>query len=398
MTHDVDNVDDVGDVDFDQVIERRHTDSIKWRRYNGAGHEDVLPLWVADMDFRAPEPVIRALHERVEHGIFGYGEPPDGLREIIQERLRQRYGWSVEREAILFLPGVVSGFHMACRAVGRPGDEVLVEPPVYPPLLTAAGNSERVAAIVPLVYAGQRYEHDWEALEAAVTERTALFLLCNPHNPVGRVFERAELERLAALCLRHDIVICSDEIHADLVFSGHPHTPIAALSPEVAARTITLFAPSKTFNIPGLGCSVAVVQDAALRQQFQEAGAGLVPHVNVLGYTAAWAAYRWGEPWLEALLAYLEANRDYVVEYVASRLPGVTCDRPEGTYLAWLDCREADIPGAPQAFFWQQARVALNDGADFGPGGEGFVRLNFGCPRAILAEALDRMRQAIVAG
>ena len=212
---------------------------------------------------------------------------------------------------------------------------------------------------------------------------------------MGRVFEKSELEHLAKICLHHDIVICSDEIHCDLVFQGHPHVPIASLAPEIAAQTITLFAPSKTFNVAGLSCSVCVVQDPKLRVKMQKAGRGLVSHVNILGYVAALAAYRDGQEWLDALLVYLEANRDYLLEYVATHLPGIKCRKPEGTYLAWLDCREVGIPGNPHEFFLEQARVALNAGTVFGEGGDGFVRLNFGCPRATLTEALDRMRAAI---
>jgi len=376
---------------FDQIIDRRCSDSSKWCSYG----EDVLPLWVADMDFAAPEPVLRALQERVAHPIFGYGGPPDGLREVLQERLARLYGWRVEAEEIFFVPGVVSGFNLACRAVGAPGDGVLVETPVYPPMLTAAGNQGRVCQAVPLVEGPQRCEHDFDAFERAITERTALFLLCNPHNPVGRVFEAAELERLAEICLRHDVLICSDEIHCDIVYRGHRHVPVASLAPEIAARTITLFAPSKTFNVAGLACSVGVVQNPDLRARLEQARAGLVPEVNVLGYTAGLAAYQDGQAWLEALLGYLEGNRDTVVEYVAAHLPGITCRRPEGTFLAWLDCRGAPLPGDPCRFFLECAKVALNDGADFGPGGEGFVRLNFGCPRATLHEALERMRCAL---
>ncbi len=378
--------------DFDKIIDRRHTNSTKWRRYD----EDVLPLWVADMDFAAPEPVIRALEERVAHTIFGYGiRPPDGLREVIQERLTQLYGWRVETDEIFFLPGVVTGLNLACRAVGAPGDEVLVEPPVYPPMFSAAENSNRVCKTVPLVEGAKRYERDLEAFEQAITEHTSLFLLCNPHNPVGRVFERAELERLAEICLRHDVVICSDDIHCDFIYQGYRHVPIASLAPEIAAQTITFFAPSKTYNVAGLSCSVGVVQNPDLRDRLKRAGAGIVPHVNVLGYTAALAAYRDGQAWLDALLVYLEGNRDYLLEYLGTHLPGIECQRPEGTFLAWLDCREAGIPGNPHEFFLERARVALNDGAPFGEGGEGFVRLNFGCPRATLTEGLERMRAAL---
>jgi cystathionine beta-lyase len=377
--------------DFDHIIDRCHSDSTKWCRYD----EDVLPLWVADMDFAAPEPVIRALQERVAHGVFGYGQPPDGLREVIQERLARLYSWHVETDEILFLPGVVSGFNLACEAIGAPGDEVLVEPPIYPPMLAAPENTGRVRKVVPLADGRGRYEHDFDGFERAITDRTSLFLLCNPHNPVGRVFEAAELERLAGICLRHDVVICSDEIHCDFVFDGRQHVPIGSLAPEVAARTITLLAPSKTFNIAGLKCSVGVVQDPELRARLQQAARGLVPGVNVLGFAAALAAYRDGQSWLDELLVYLEANRDCVVETVATHMPGVTCQQPEGTFLAWLDCREAGIPGDPCQFFLERARVALNDGAVFGQGGEGFVRLNFGCPRATLTAALERMRVAL---
>ncbi|MCK4315393.1 MAG: PatB family C-S lyase [Anaerolineae bacterium] len=381
--------------DFDQIIDRRHTDSAKWRYYD----EDVIPLWVADMDFAVPEPVLRALEERVAHGIFGYGLSPDSLCEVIQEHLARLYGWRVETDEIFFLPGVVTGFNRACYAVGTPGDEVLVETPVYPPMLAAPGNNGRTCKVVPLVEEDERYEHDFDGLERAIldtdTGRTSLFLLCNPHNPVGRVFETTELERLAEICLRHDVVICSDEIHCDIVYQNHRHVPIASLAPEIGAQTITLFAPSKTFNVAGLSCSVGVIQNSDLRARLEQAGAGLVPHVNVLGYTAALAAYRDGQPWLDALLVYLEANRDYLLEYIATHMPGIKCKKPEGTFLAWLDCREADVPGNSHQFFLERARVALNDGARFGAGGEGFVRLNFGCPRAILTEALERMRTAL---
>jgi cystathionine beta-lyase len=376
---------------FDQIIDRRCSDSAKWCHYA----EDVLPLWVADMDFAAPEPVLRALQERVAHGIFGYGGPPDGLREVIQERLARLYGWRVEAEEIFFVPGVVTGFNLACRAAGSLGDEVLVETPVYPPMLTAPLNQGRICRAVPLVEGRGRYEHDFDSFERAITERTALFLLCSPHNPVGRVFEAAELERLAEVCLRHDVLICSDEIHCDVVYRGHRHVPIASLSPEVAAHTITLFAPSKTFNIAGLCCSVGVVQNPDLRARLEQARAGLVADVSVLGYTAGLAAYRDGQAWLDGLLEYLEGNRDTVVEYVAAHLPGITCQRPEGTFLAWLDCRGLPLPGGPYRFFLERARVALGDGVPFGAEGEGFVRLNFGCPRATLLEALERMRCAL---
>jgi len=377
--------------DFNQIIDRRNSDSAKWRRYD----EDVLPLWVADLDFCSPQAVIRALQERVAHGLFGYARPPKDIPLVIQERLERLYGWRVEAEEIVFLPGIVSGFNLVSRTIGAPGDEILVETPSYPPMLTAPENAGRTLVTVPLVEGDQGYERDLEAFERAISERTSLFLLCSPHNPSGRVFERRELERVAEICLRHDVLICSDEIHCDVVYPGHPHVPTAAISPEVAAQTVTLFAPSKTFNVPGLSCSVAVVQNPDLLKKLKKASAGIVPHVNAMGYTAALAAYRDGQEWLDALLVYLEANCDYLLAYLAEHMPAVKCHKPEGTFLAWLDCREAGIPGNPHKFFLEQARVAVNDGLVFGQDGEGFVRLNFGCPRATLTEALERMRVAL---
>ncbi|MBC7249531.1 MAG: putative C-S lyase [Anaerolineae bacterium] len=377
---------------FDQFIDRSQSESLKWRLYG----DDVLPLWVADMDFQSPEPVIRALRRRVEHGVFGYGLIMPELCEIVVERLYSLYRWRVSPEALVFLPGVVPGFNLACRAVTSPGDGVLVQTPVYPPILRAPANAGLSCDEMELTRrADGYYEIDFDLFEDTITERTRVFILCNPHNPVGRVFRREELERMAEICLRHDVVICSDEIHCDLVFEGHQHIPIASLAPEIGERTITLMAPSKTYNIAGLKCSVAIIENAELREKFNAARAGLVGGVNVLGYTAALAAYRDGQPWLEEVLRYLEANRDFLLQYVHERLPGITMVSPEGTYLGWLDCRQAGIPGNPHEFFLREAKVALNDGATFGRGGEGFVRLNFGCPRSTLLEALNRMEKAL---
>lgn len=378
-------------MDFDQLIDRRGTGSVKWDQYG-----EALPLWVADMDFAAPPPVIRALHERVAHGVFGYTGPPADLRELIQAWLLAHHGWRVEAGWITFLPGVMRGVNMLARAVGRPGDGILLQPPVYYPFFDVVPNSGRLLQQAEISRGEGRYEIDMEAFEAAITDRTRLFLLCNPHNPVGRVFTRPELEQLAEICLRHDLIISSDEIHSDLIFSGHQHLPMAALSPEIARRTVTTLAPSKTFNLPGLSCAVMIISDPELRERVEAAGAGLVHGSNLMGYVAAQAAYAEGEEWLTELLKYLEANRDFVDDFVKTRLPGVQSFRPEGSYLAWLDCRSAPIPGNPQKFFLERAGVAVNDGAKFGRGGEGFVRLNFGCPRATLVEALTRMERVLL--
>ena len=378
--------------DFDRIIDRRVTECIKWQYYG----EDALPMWVADMDFGAPEPVIAALQARVAHGVFGYEACPEALVEVIVARLQELYSWTVAPEAILFLPGVVTAFNLAVQALLAPGDGLLIQTPVYPPILHAADTAGTETHAMELTRGVDgHYSVDFELFAHTLTDRTRMFLLCNPHNPVGRVFREDELARMAELCLRHDLFICSDEIHGDLIFSGRRHIPIAALAPEIAARTITLMAPSKTFNIAGLHCSFAVIPDAELRKRYLAARRGIVDSVNLLGYTAALAAYQEGQPWLTALLRYLEANRDFVVAFVEQHMPGVTVVSPEGTYLAWLDCRSAGIPGNAHDFFLNEASVAMNDGATFGPGGEGFVRLNFGCPRALLVEGLERMRTAL---
>ncbi len=378
--------------DFDEMIDRADSDCVKWRRYD----REALPMWVADMDFRSPEPVIRALRERVEHGVFGYPEEPCELSDVIVERLERVYGWRVATESIVFLPGVVTGFNLVCAACVAPGDGVLVQTPVYPPILGAPRHHKLVRQASELVRGPEgHYSIDLDAFAASIDERSRLFLLCNPHNPVGRVFSPAELGDMAEGCLRHDLLICSDEIHCDLVFEGHPHTPIATLDPAIAARTITLMAPSKTFNIAGLNCSFAVVENADLRKQMKAGRGGMVGDVNLMGLTAALAAYRDGQPWLDELLVYLEGNRDLLVDYVNQKLPGVQTSAPEGTYLAWLDCRQTALPGKPFDFFLERARVVVNDGATFGQGGEGFVRVNFGCPRNLLVEGLERMRAGL---
>jgi len=380
-------------LDFDRVVDRRGTDSNKWHKFPA----DVLPLWVADMDFPSPPAVVRALRERVEHGFFGYLSERNDLPEVVAERLAKRYGWRVSPEAVVTLPGVIAGFNQALRALTAPGEGLLIQTPVYPPILRAYGNHGLRRDEHALTGDGDgRYGVDLAAFAASIRDTTRAFLLCNPHNPVGRLFGRAELEGMAQACLRRNLWIIADEIHCDLLLDGRTHTPIASLAPEIEQRTIMLMAPSKTFNLPGLKCAVGVIPNATLRERFVAAAADLVPKINVLGYTAAVTAYREGDAWLEALLAYLKDNRDFLVRQVRATLPGVTIAPPEATYLAWLDCRGSAAAGRdPYTFFLERAKVALNDGVAFGPGGAGFVRLNFGCPRPLLTEALERMRTAL---
>ena len=382
----------MADLDFDRVIDRRSTDSNKWRKFP----PDVLPLWVADMDFPSPPAVVHALRQRVEHGFFGYLSERNDLPEVVAERVAKRYGWRVSPEAVVTLPGVIAGFNQALRALTRPGEGLLVQTPVYPPILRSAGNHGLRRDEHALTRGGDgRYGVDLAAFAGAIRGDTRAFLLCNPHNPVGRLYGRDELEGMAAACLRRDLWIVADEIHCDLLFDGRQHVPIASLAPEIEQRTVTLMAPSKTFNLPGLKCAVGIIPNAALRERFAAAAADLVAKINVLGYTAAVAAYREGDAWLEALLAYLTGNREFLVQQVRTTLPGVTITPPEATYLAWLDCRGSAAGRDPYTFFLERAKVALSDGVTFGPGGAGFVRINFGCPRPLLAEGLERMRAAL---
>ncbi len=375
--------------DFDEVIDRRREASEKWEKYRG---REIIPMWVADMDFRSPPAVVDALCRRAAHGVFGYTAAPAALVEAVVAMLAGDYGWRVDPAWIVWLPGLVTGLNVTCRAVGAEGDEVVTLVPVYPPFLSAPVNSRRGLLRVPMREEGNRWSIDFERLEQAITPRSRLFMLCNPHNPVGRVFDRPELERLAELCLRREMVICADEIHCGLLLDpAKRHIPIATLGPEVAERSITLMAPSKTFNLAGLGCAFAVIPSEPLRRRFREAKAGIVPMINPFGYLAATVAFRECEPWRRALVDYLRGNRDRLAEAIKGMAGALAMAPVEGTYLAWIDVRQTGLPD-PVRFF-EEAGVGLQDGRDFA--GEGFVRLNFGCPRSVLEEALRRMGRAL---
>lgn len=377
--------------DFDTVLPRLGTDSQKWQKYEG---RDILPLWVADMDFRSPPAVIEALHRRVEHGIFGYARPTKAQVEAVVTALKSRYNWTIDPSWLVWLPGLVVGLNVTALAFAEPGDQVLCNTPVYPPFMTAPRNSGREALTVPLVLNNGRWEIDWDAMERAVTPRTKLFFLCNPHNPVARVFRRDELERIANFCLRHNLILCSDEIHCDLILDDLPHIPTGTLGSEIAARTITLMAPSKTYNVPGFGTSLAIISDQKLRATFVRATAGIVAEVNVLGYAACEAAYRDSEDWRQELLAYLRGNRDFLLNFLEREMPGIKIDAPmEATYLAWLNVKALGLAD-PIAHF-EKHGVGLSDGSFFGAARGKYVRINLGCPRATLAEALRRMKASI---
>ena len=375
-------------INFDKIIDRRNTGAIKWDIYKD---RDILPLWVADMDFESPPAVIEALKRRVEHGVFGYTWQTPELVQTLIARLKKLYNWEVQDEWIVWLSGLVSGLNVACRAIGEPGDDVLTTIPIYPPFLSAPRNQGRTLSRFQMADNNGRWEFDFSAFEKAVASQTKLFILCNPHNPLGRIFTRDELTRVAEICERHDLVICSDEIHCDLLLDeGKAHIPTATLSPEIAARTITLMAPSKTYNVAGLGLSFAVIPNERLRRRFLRAMRGIVPHPNLFGYTAALAAYKHGDAWLAELLEYLRQNRDIVYQRI-NAIPGLSMTHVQATYLAWIDVRELPVDN-PHKFF-EAAGVGLSDGREFN--GRGFVRLNFGCPREMLNEALARMEKAV---
>ncbi len=376
--------------DFDTLIERRGTDAKKWAAYPA----DVLPMWVADMDFAAPPSVIEALQARVEHGVFGYGLPQDAFRQQIVDDTQAKYGWAILADDIVFLPGVEPGFNMALKSETKPGDGLLIQTPIYSPILNAHRHWGLESIEAPLVTTGEGYEMDTAALDAAMAKSRA-FLLCNPHNPTGKALTHSELTAIAASAIRHDVLVIADEIHCELLLDGRRHIPIASLSPEIAERTITLMSASKTYNIAGLKTAFAIVTNANLRKRFNSARLGLVDSVNVLGLEASRAAYATASAWRDALLTYLQDNRDYLQGEIARRFPAIRMVPAQATYLAWLDCSALGLAEPPQSFFLDRGRVAFSAGSDFGSNYGKFLRVNFGCPRPLLEEGLKRMEAAL---
>ncbi|MCL6414400.1 PatB family C-S lyase [Aestuariirhabdus sp. Z084] len=373
---------------FDHPIDRRQTQSMKWEKYS---EQDILPLWVADTDFMSPPAIIEALHQRIDHGVFGYTLVADELIEVLQQRLQQRYQWSIDPDWLVWMPGMVCGLNIACRATGQPGTQVITPTPVYPPFMSAPKLSDRQLVTLPMLLDNGRWIIDFDQLEQSITSESELLLFCNPHNPGGTCYRLDELQHLIEICDRHDLILCSDEIHCDLILEpGVSHIPVASLDTQLAQRTITLMAPSKTYNIAGLACSFAIIPDAKLRQRFKRVMKGIVPEVNLLGLTAALAAYRDGEEWNQQQLEYLKGNRDYLIDTI-NRIPGLTLHPFDATYLAWIDIGTLALDN-PMAFF-EQAGVGLSPGKDFG--NDHFMRLNFGCPRATLEEAVSRIRRAV---
>jgi cystathionine beta-lyase len=385
--------------DFDAVIDRRNTDSLKYDFAARRGKpEGILPLWVADMDFQTPPCVIDALAKKSCHGIFGYSEPDDSYFAVLQSWFARRFGWEIEPEWLVKTPGVVTAIYIAVRALTKPGEAVLIQQPVYYPFSSAVTETGRTLVVSPLVLENGRYLIDFEDFERKIiADNVKLFILCSPHNPVGRVWTKDELARLGEICLRHDVRVISDEIHADFVYPGHTHSVFADISRELRDITVTCTAPSKTFNLAGLQISNIFIPNQTMHKSFlREYAASGLSQLGIMGMVACKAAYAGGEQWLEVLKAYLSENLAFLRDFLAREIPQIGLIEPEGTYLVWLDCRGLGLPPRElDDFIVHTAGLWLDDGPMLGVGGEGFQRVNIACPRTILREALERLKKAV---
>lgn len=383
---------------FDQNLPRREYHAAKWSKFE----EDVLPLWVADMDFVSPESVVEQIQQRLQHPSFGYTEDHPQLKQLVVERMADLHNWAVQPGEILIIPGMVLALNLVARAFTTPGDGVLMQTPVYGPFQMVPRNNALFANRSDMLRVEDdaytfHYDIDFDAFERAISPQTSLFFFCNPHNPAGRIFSAAEQARIAEICLRHNVVIAADEIHADLLLDDHQHTPTATLSPEISRQTVTMLAPSKTYNIAGLPLSLLIIQDETRREAVQKAAAGLGIHPSLIAMEAAIGAYTGGDEWLTQLRAYLTENRDVARAYLRKHLPMLKSTAPEATYLLWVDASALPLPDGQTAhkFFLERGRVALSPGEFFGERYSQYVRLNFACPRATLLDGLARMKRAV---
>ncbi|AGL00990.1 MalY/PatB family protein [Desulfoscipio gibsoniae] len=389
---------------FDDIINRKNTNSMKWDNIKLFGRDDLINMWVADMDFPCPEPVVKALKERAEYPVYGYSFPPDSLYEAIVERLDRNFGWEIKKEWIVFTAGVVNGLYSAVRAFTYPGDEVVVQPPVYYPFFNAIKDNGCQVLHNHLAFDGERYTMDFNKLEELFKPITSfpvrmprikMLILCSPHNPVGRVWSKEELTALGEICIKNNCMLISDEIHGELMVGDVKHTVTATISQELEQQSITFMSASKTFNLAGLATSFAVIPNDHWRREFIKSRAGYNSG-NFFGFTALEAAFRYGDEYLSQLLLYLRANVKFFTDYINNKIPRLKVIKPEGTYLAWVDMRNLGMNTLElQDFIRSKARLALDDGYAFGPGGEGFQRFNLACPRIILQQALERLEQAV---
>ncbi len=384
---------------FDKVIDRTDYHSVKWDELeNTFGAKDVLPMWVADMEFRSSEPVIDAIENAVQHGIYGYTSRPSSYYQAIIDWMEKRHNWKVKKDWLAYSPGVVPALSFIIRAFTQPGDKVIIQPPVYYPFFKVIENNGCHIINNPLKLENERYVMDFEDLERKIDDsRVKILILCSPHNPVGRVWQKEELIRIGEICLKNGVIVISDEIHADILFEGYKHTPFASISQEFTQNSITCTAPSKTFNLAGLQTSTIIIPNKKYYKIYDNILNSLALNENnVFGLVALEAAYRYGEEWLAQLLSYLNENLRFLMKYFEERIPKIKVIKPEGTYLVWLDCRQLGFNTKDlNDFMIKKARVALDDGYWFGVEGEGFMRINIACPRSFLEEGLKRIERAV---
>jgi cystathionine beta-lyase len=392
--------------DFDKIIDRRNTGSVKWDLIKSdSSAEEILPMWVADMDFLCPEPVVRAIENRAEHHIYGYPMALDSCYESIIEKVERDYGWKIEKQWIVYCDGVVGGLYSSVKAFAGIGEDVIIQEPVYFPFRKAVEENQCKVKNNCLIFDGIRYVMDYEDLNkyfndniTIINNHAKVMILCSPHNPVGRVWTRDELIKLGEICLANNCIIIADEIHCDLALNGNNHTTFASISEEFANNSVTFIAPSKTFNVAGLSEAVAIIPNKVIRDKFIAARAG-ASSGNVFGKVALEAAYRYGDEYLTQLKVYLEGNINYLTDYIERKIPKLKVIKPEGTYLLWLDMRELGLSSTElNDFLIHEAKLKFNDGAMFGEGGEGFQRINIGCPRSYIEEALTRLERALIKG
>jgi cystathionine beta-lyase len=394
--------------DFNRVYDRCETNCEKWdSRKSIFGHDDVIPMWVADMDFPAAAPIVEALKKRTEHPFYGYTKPGDEVIDSVIERMRRKYNWIIQPEWVVFTPGVIPALNGIVRSLTHPGDEIILQEPVYFPFFSVVNSSGCHVASNPLKLVDGRYHMDFEGLAQIFKPKNGLsshqghvkaMILCNPHNPIGRLWSRDELIRMGEIVIKNGAVVISDEIHCEILFKGKEHTPFAKISEEFEQNSIICMSPSKTFNLAGIGVSSIIIPNKKLREGFSNIRVGIMPQPNLFGYSAMEAAFRYGDEWLEQLLEYLQGNLDFMLDYFARKIPQIKVIRPDGTYLVWLDCRDLGLDDTGlKDFMRNKARVGLVDGYLFGSTGAGFQRMNIACPRSILEEALNRIESAVSA-